>query len=359
MQLIKFNKHGDDFEVKLFNSAIYHSYSHFDKDGAFEKCVCLFPKDELNKKYYKDIAQKYELSDDYYIFVTTNGLGDTFFVASFVEEFKKKYNAKVAILLRDEKFVELLSLFKDIDKIIVDKNWCFKSFTSDNTSQKVQSKKVMRVAFPYVSDEPPLFWAQHYAYLMGLDNTAKMSELQTPDDYLMMAEAEYRKMNLNPDKTIILSPYARYFDCTVLDNSFWEELANNLISQGYSVVFNTNKDEFQKFNCIFPKKILLLTAMIKKSAYFISFRAGINDVCAGLGIQNQICFYPDNLRLTNEPCFDKFKAYNDKLKRKNFDLFDYYSLVRHFGLPQNEFVLTGDNADAQNYVLNIVAKEDR
>ena len=113
---------GEDVSLQINNIEIFHTYTFIDsKTNVKTKTGKLFPSKNLPQLFFKDIVQQYDLFDIDYIFLTSPGLGDNYFLASYIEEFKKSHNKpKIAILLREDKCKEMIKTFGTVDKIIVD-----------------------------------------------------------------------------------------------------------------------------------------------------------------------------------------------------------------------------------------------
>ena len=335
MKLLKKVQYDIDFEYRLFSIPILSKYTR-SQNGIKSKEYRGLPIKSLNEKLYLEFVDKYKTTCDY-ILVPSPGLGDIFFFASYLKEFREKYNCKIGVLLREERCREMLSTFECIDEIYVDKYLFWHSFNSDLSSPKIKKNSVIKISFPYDKNLKKLkTFAEHYAYLLGLGTRASMSLPQIPDEYIQEAQQYYKEEGLDASKTIILAPYALYFDYKKIDKTFWDELANRLLTQGYTVVFNTTDYQYSDYKRIFPDRIMLLVAMAAISKAFISIRAGINDVLSGFGLSNQIILYPENFAITPEAIFNKFRdlqlKITDKLNSEEREkvLFNFYSVNANF-----------------------------
>lgn len=356
MKIVELKKYFYDIELILMNKVIYHTHTTIDNENIRKKLGYLFPSKNLSEKLYQDIMSKYNLHDIDYIFVTASGIGDTFFVAAYLNMLKKESDLRIAILLRDYKCYEMVKTF-DIDEIIVDKEFSIRAFHSSDYPQIIKKYSTIKVHFPYVANKIPEYFGEHYKYLIGVKNNNQAPPpINIPQKFLEEATNEFKKLKLNPDKTIILSPEAVYFNYKALDEEFWLQMANKLTLMGYQVLFNTKNPIYKKYNCFFPQEIMLCVAMVRKAKHLISFRSGLNDICAGFGVSNQISIYPKNFELNKDNCFEKFRAYHKKILNEGGKLFDYYSLEKHFGLPQHEFILNNSSDKLALNIINVIKK---
>lgn len=349
MKLLKSVNYGKDTELSFCNVPIFHSYS-YNRDNANIKECFIFPVISLQEKLHKDLVEHFNSACDY-IFVTSPGLGDNFFLAAYISQFKKSHRGTVGVLLREDRCLEMLQQFPAIDEIYVSREYFFRCFNSGVSTTNIKKNSVIKIHFPYNKDlYAPKCFGQHYGYLLGFDSNVNMDLPKLDSKYLELAQKEYVKEALDSSNTIIISPYSRFFDFTNCTADFWKKIADNLIKKGYSVVFNTKDKVYEDYKCIFPDNIMTFVGMIGLCNTFISMRAGINDIAGGFGFSNQIILYPANFALTNEPCFDKFRVIHSQLLKKYNKipleecLHNFYSLKTHFNIDCKEILLS-ENKD--------------
>lgn len=362
MEILKKVKFGNDKEFSICDFPIFHSYTNF-TDGVFTKDYCIFPNKCLKEKLYDTLVNNLGSTCDY-IFVPSPGLGDVYFFASYISQFKKNNPGTIGVLLRENRCVNLLKHFPDIDEVYVSHDYFIRCFNSDSSTPKIKKHAVTKIQFPYNSDiYAPKCFGMHYAYLLGLKKNTVIQVKELDNKYIDLAKNEYSKNFLDYSKTIIIAPYSRYFNSQICPVEFWKQIADRLISNGYNVVFNTMDKNYSDYKCIFPQEIMVLIGMIKLCKTFISMRAGINDVLGGFGVKHQIIFYPTNFSLTQEACFDKFRLLQDKLTKNKFGiekekfLLDFYSIKSNFNINCKEIVLPENKYELINEIVNNIIKE--
>ncbi|MEE0495264.1 MAG: hypothetical protein UDK34_01960 [Cyanobacteriota bacterium] len=349
---------GEDVSLQINNLEIFHTYTFIDsKTNEKTKTGKLFPSKNLPQLFFKDIVQQYELFDIDYIFLTSPELGDNYFLASYIEEFKKSHNnPKIAILLREDKCKEMIKTFGTVDKIIVDKYWFNKNFNNNHSIPQIKSKSVIKIHFPFFHKKIiPATFKEHYAYLLGLHDKTKTTIPKIPEKYLEFAQKEYKRLNLNPQNTIILSPFSQYFNSNLIPVNFWLKLAQELEKTGYNVLFNTKDEIYRyKYENIFPNEILELIAMISMAKQIISTRAGLNDILAGYGLCNQIALYPHGLEIMKFNVFKKFNEYNKKYLKNDINkIFNLHSLKTQFQNDCSEIIYDKQTDVTEEIIKNI------
>lgn len=285
---------------------------------------------ELIKNIHSDITSKYP--NDFIIF-SRNGVGDIYFVASLLKEFKQKHKNRKIIYLTDKpKLVKFISSFKAADIIIADTD--FKILQAISPLQKkIEPGKINYLFFPYRGTKKNFVFADSYTNLLDLDLQANRTAPVITNENFENANLEFKKLNCNPNRTIILIPEAVMFDYRVLSSKFWISLANKLLSEGFDVVFNSNNKVFKKYSSTFLEMTDFL-AFCQQVKHIVSFRSGICDVLAGVGINNLTAIYPPNLEViwANKFVFDNLlNKYHEQTGLTEFEnIFNIYSLNCNF-----------------------------
>lgn len=285
---------------------------------------------ELIKSINKEISESYP--NDYIIF-SRNGVGDIYFVASLLEEFKKKEPTKKIIYMTDKpKLVKFISSFSGVDKVVADKDFKILQVISP-LQKKMEPGKINYLYFPYRGSKKNFVFADSYANLLDLDLKTQRSLPKLTKENLQKAEAEFKRLKCTPDKTIILIPEAVMFDYKVLTTKFWTKLADILKKEGYQVVFNSKSKAFKNYKSTFLEMTDFI-AFCKLVKHIISFRSGVCDVLAGANINNITAIYPQNLDViwANKFIFDNLlNKYHEQVGLTEFEnIFNIYSLNSNF-----------------------------
>lgn len=238
------------------------------------------------------IRDKYS---DCYCFFSRYGIGDIFFVASLLNEFKKKNGYKIVYFTEKKRLVKFLKAFPSIDFIVFDKD--IKFLQEEQTMQRhVQKGELNKLFFPYRGTLKTYTFADNYNNLLDLPlDTARELPVINIENY-NCAKKEFEKLNLNPLKTIILIPDATMFDYRLIEPNFWIKLTKLLEKQGYEVVFNCKLPEYSHFKQTFLP-IMDFLAFAKQVKHIVSFRSGVSDLLAGMNMFNMSVLYPPNLEV--------------------------------------------------------------
>lgn len=110
------------------------------------------------------------------------------------------------------------------------------------------------------------------------------------------ANLEFKKLKIDPKKTILLIPDATMFNYHTISHEFWYNLVKNIENKGYDVVFNCKLKEYKKFKNTFLS-VMDFLAFAEQIRHIVSFRSGINDLLTGVGNYNQTVLYPPNLEV--------------------------------------------------------------
>jgi len=249
-------------------------------------------KNVKKKELAKLIRDKYP---DYYCIFSRYGLGDIFFVASLLKEFKKKNGGKIVYFTEKKRLVKFLKAFPSIDEVVYDKDINF--LQEEQTLQRHMTKgRLNKLFFPYRGSKETYTFSDNYNNLLDLPlDTIRELPLINKENY-KKAKKEFEKLKLNPSKTVLMIPDATMFDYRIIDSSFWINLTKNLQNKGFNVVFNCKMPEYKHFkNTFLP--VMDFLAFTKQVKYIVSFRSGVSDLLAGMNMFNMSCLYPPNLEV--------------------------------------------------------------
>ena len=334
----------------------------FTKFIFFDKIFRQKLKDKIHKKIInlinKEYANKYP--EDYIIF-SRNGVGDIYFVASLLEEFKKRHSGRIVFLTDKPHLKDYLQSFNCIDEIIANKNLNILQNT-EQVQRELQKGQINYIYFPYRGKKKNYVFADSYANLLDLPLSARRKAPYISINNERNAQNEIAKLDINAQKSIILIPEAVMFDYRVLPPKFWKKLANRLINEGYNVIINSNNKAYKNYKTTFLPIIDFL-ALCKKVNHIVSFRSGICDVLAGINIKNITAIYPHNLEViwANKFIFDNLlNQYHEKCFDSEFaNIFNIYSLNSNFGRNDIQEITYDFNDEVliNKIILNIKYKD--
>lgn len=300
----------------------------------------------LLKEYYSNkikyiIHEKYK---DYYVFFSRNGVGDVFFAASLMHEFKKRNPGKIVYLTEKKSIAKFLKTFKAIDKVIYDKDF-EKLQGMEIVQRRIKKEQLNFLYFPYRGNKPNYTFCDSYANLLNVPLDVERELPQISEEHIEIANKEFEKLKIKSEKTIILIPENVMWDYKVLKPKFWKKLADQLIKKGYDVVFNSKNKQYKNYKNTFIN-INAFIYFSSKVKHIVSFRSGINDLLAGMGIENQTTIYPYNMDViwANKFIFDELlNKYHVKLHEYELDnLMQIYSLTSIFKKEFNEIIFDGN-----------------
>lgn len=283
------------------------------------------------------VKKKYS---DAYVFFSRNGVGDVFFAASFIKEFKKTHPGRVIYVTEKKSIKNLLEAFKSIDEVVYDP-YLGGLQATPIVQRQICKGRLNFLFFPYRGSKPNYTFADSYANLLDvpLDSERELPTITKKD--LHLANKEFKDLKLLPQKTIVLIPESVMWRYFVLTPNFWKRLAHKLKTMGFDVVFNSSNKAYKSFKTTFlPLNAFLAFASQVKHIY--SFRSGINDLLVGMGITHLTAIYPNNMEVTwtDKFSFDELlNKYHVKTKETELDnLMQIYSLSSIFNVKIDEIV---------------------
>ncbi len=306
-------------------------------------------KDELGKKY-----------PDYYQFAMFQPWGDFYIPCALFEEFKKRNsNAKILAVCVNENQRQVLQSFKAIDKVIKIDSAEYYALFSINSAQKCVQKLAIG----------KLYCLSHWLFADAVNNKsvnflelyAKMLGLKYPIS--LSAPSFSLKLKQDYSNTILIYPETRSFTDRELSEFFWIELAQELKSTGYDILFNTKKDAYGPFKTIFLPMMTLIQ-IAKQCECVIGIRSGFSDILAINKIKNHIVIYPKSpyfKTITKEQQEREFSRAFIMDEKRTFEenMYRITSLNMFNGLT-TEFRLTDTELLKQrvkDYVFNLKHKD--
>lgn len=345
MKLVKNNK----FIKKIINIVFF-----------FNKTTRVKLRNNIDQQVIKTITEeiKNKYPNDYIIF-SRNGVGDIFFVASLLKEFKKNNSGKIVYITDKPKLCKFIKAFSSVDEVIGDSKFGILQFISP-LQKSIQKGNINYIFFPYRGSRKNYTFADSYSNLLGLEYNPPRELPKLTKKNKLNAEKEIKRLGISPDKTILLIPEAVMFDHRILDSKFWKDLADKLTNMGYDVVFNSNNKAYKKYKNTFIEMTDFIE-FCKNIKHIISFRSGICDVLVGVGITNITSIYPQNLEViwADKFIFDNLlNKYHEKTKETEFEnIFHIYSLNSNFHRNDIKEIIHNTNKQTMQEILNSITEE--
>jgi len=238
---------------------------------------------------YNMIAQTLEETEDTQVIVSPANLGDTVFIASLAEEYKKTYNIKNLIIVAKERQAQAVKWFNGVDDIlglsddeIIALRYYF-VISKNFYSHKIRYGHVpceFYLEYPNVFiHEPPGFGGDTLMHvwqerILHISKDCPISSLVVPDGIVPS------KDNIEKFKNaILLAPAA--FTNKGIPISFWNKLASVLIRNGYDVYNNNGGlsydiliDGIKTFDAT-TEDLIINTPLFK---HVVSVRSGFTDL---------------------------------------------------------------------------------
>jgi len=277
-------------------------------------------KQLINSKYSND-----------YCFFSRYGLGDIFYFASLLKEFKKKNSGRIIYFTEKRGLIDFIKMFTSIDEVVYDQD--LKFLHAEQTLQKSITKgELNKIFFPYFGKKETYTFSDNYTNLLNLPLDTKR-EIPIPhENSYLKAQEEFLNLGLNSEKTILIIPDATMFNYKKLNSAFWTKLINKLQDEGYDIVFNTKLKEFKNYkNSFLP--IVDFIAFAKQVKHIIALRSGICDLFAGMDITNMSILYPQQMDCcwADAPAFRELHSNHTKLFDNEFDnIFNIHSINSNF-----------------------------
>ena len=340
------------YQISIIKRIFFFLFYCLSKKLFGVKYTNIYKNNKINQ-ITKFIQNKYP--NDYCIF-SRDGIGDIFFIAGLIREFKKGKEGRVIYFTDKLSCVPLIKAFKSIDEVYY--NRALGAFQEFKTLQKDLVKGQLNILFfPYKGTKPTYTFSDNYNNLLNLPLNTERELPAISLENMEKAENEFKRFEVSKEKTILIIPDATMFDYRIIDSKFWISLAKELEARGFDIVFNTKLNKYKNFkNTFLP--IMDFIAFSKQVKHVISFRSGINDLFAGVGITNMTVVYPPNLEVMWADADEVHKLHEHHTFTSGNELeniFNIHSLNRTFNSSNiNEFLYNfNDNEIIDTIIRNI------
>ena len=267
---------------------------------------------------FKFLLMTNKIGKDSWIFFLPYGIGDTLFLCSLIEEFKKKNGGKVTILVK-KNHQNLVKMFPAVDRCIALKfNLLGFYYEKICSSLEIKKGKIF-IPHPLLNSNLSVLakmlgykgfsLLDMYKIALQLDENAVVKVPNISDSAIKEAKDFLNKLGFDAKKTVILMPDA--FSVIELSQEFWFELINKVSELGFNIIINSNSKNFNasKNIAIFDGDIEKIAAIAILSLATISLRSGICDLLAF--VQSfVIAIYPNENSYKNYTLKNLFASHN-------------------------------------------------
>lgn len=249
------------------------------------------------KRLVRQIREKHPHS---LLLLQSYNLGEVYVSCAYLQSIGKE---SVFLNSEDQKYTtQLINLFPCVSKVY------FISCRTNNYLKEhphlakqlgIQSLCIYEHNF---NDERPRNMVEAYKVLLGLNKNSLILHKTTlcKEQDTNKVHDIFAKEELKLEKTIIIIPEARSFQCSLLTNKFWIQLADSMAEKGYQVVFNS-KDIYGEYSSVFLS-IAETIVLANLCGYVIGVRSGLLDILAGETNAFIQAIYPSNNELTQNDC---------------------------------------------------------
>lgn len=320
-------------------------------------------KQHIRKICYSEIREIEKNNKEYWIFCPLHPIGDLLVICSYMKSFKEKNGGKILILVKNAELKNLVEMFSSIDKVMIidEKTYIYYQYESEQKfSNKIQKGKVHFLNADKIASSGLKFDTLRnlYKYSLNLETVVPENPVNTVDDKDAINKI-FSDYNFK-DSIILISPYANSLNYKVLSKEFWIDLANELVMQGYDVVFNSNTN-FEGYKTLFlPLSQIGLFA--EKCHSVICFRSGIADLISLYAPEKLIVLYPPQLdhptlglNMIEKVYKNKYKFDDTKTDMEN--MYNIFSVKSIIGIDNiNEIICSMPNKELKELIFNLIER---
>lgn len=257
----------------------------------------------IAKRLWRTLVRKKQ--SDTYLFVSNFLIGDLLYGLSFMEEVKKKYSAKIVVIV-PEKFGELAKSYHGYDEVIIIPNngklWFkFRCLTANlGLAEKLFQDKIIISPWGFLPPsrkEEDLIVNIRTCFGLNKDVPVHYHNITPPRENLKSID----NFETLKRKLVILNPYSNSIQLDDSGIAYFEKICAYLTERGYVVYTNVIRDQkaivgSRELRCSLNE----LLAMAYEIPLIVSLRSGILDF----------------LVKTNINMFVVYDSYNHYLRHK-------------------------------------------
>lgn len=198
--------------------------------------------DFYRREYKKQLLD--DVSNGYHVMVMpTFPIGDICMIISLLKPYKEKMDKPLAIYTESRKNRDLLRLSPEADKV---ETLCMGPilFKEDDLFENESILDVTNIFAVFKSqgdrycDTPGAI-----KVFLGLPESAKCNKIKNCTfGCTESVEDVFREYKLKKGKTVFIVPYGDWLGKQVVTEEFWNKLCKALVKEGYSVIFNAEKE---------------------------------------------------------------------------------------------------------------------
>ena len=281
-------------EIRIFGLPVIQYGSRILPDGTNEKFFRLFHK-SLEHQFLDYILSFVPNEHDYIFLVRCNGLGENYLLNFMLDEMIKKKGIKnPCFVSHREVYRDLFAMWNDIpfykDPFIRLSYWNAvllhpvyhykgKTFHVYHTTVN-ESKNFLALNF---SANSTAHYLEHVRKQSGC--TIQYRPPKISDDIVLSINEKTK--HLNKDKFVFLVPEAQ--STSILAESFWANLAQKFIENGYDVYVNT-KDGICSYGKTAKTTLAEMYYLASMAKAIISIRCGITEILSALPVPKYVLY---------------------------------------------------------------------
>ena len=245
-----------------------------------------------------EIYSKLTLDEKTMVFICPYpGTGDIFLIGLYLQKYIEDNDiSDYIIVVKNNTCKRVFDIFEYQNIVIIEDEEveslvCFSRIMKDTVKCRILNESYMRIMHRRLRGYKGLDF--NTMLRIAVFEQADEYVPEFPKDKISNEEVNefFKKNNLIPEKTIILSPYAKSVDN--VPDFMWESIADNLIEKGYLVCTNSANDKepaIKGTTALFiPFKIL--RPVLKRVYGLIALRSGLCDIVGDIK-SKKVIFYP-------------------------------------------------------------------
>lgn len=255
---------------------------------------------------YQELLKEYG-RDNHVIMCPYNGIGDIYFIASYLEEYCSNYRVENCIVTVVSKSCYRVAKMFDIRQValleqrVSDNLMKFAAFIGQ---KKTRIKVLTHTSIHWdilVSFEMAkrMDWGTMFRYVLMQTNDAPKRLPVEKEDMGEKVEQYFLENHLIEGRTAIVSPYANTI--IGLDDIFWKEIVKSLKKLGYQVYTNSIGPVEPALEGTKPLGFPLEIArqVVEKAGCFIGIRSGLCDVIESAHAKIFVLYPNSSMRFFN------------------------------------------------------------
>lgn len=260
------------------------------------------------------------------------GTGDVYLIGLYLREYIKKERIKEYIFVVPSVSCKKIAELFGIDSVVIPKEdvWCYVEYGRmvgfDRADMVILNDSFYQICGGRLRGYKNLDFNTIFRRLLFDIETDKWKQTDAmPSLVGESAEEYFDENNLEPGKTILISPYAN--TTTKIGNDTWHRIVKILRQRGYHIVTNIGSDEEKPIEdtigLFIPYKKLI--SFVNVAGGFIGLRSGLCDILSTT--KSKMCvLYPEGSCFENSTMYEYFSLERMGLRQENLLELEFNSL---------------------------------